>query len=66
MKVTYDTETDTITILLRDVPVHESDETRPGVVLDFDAEGALVAVEILDASRRIDSPGSVTLTTTPG
>ena len=54
MKVTYDAKTDTLTVILRDgVEVHESDEERPGIVLDYDGDGNLVALEILDASQRV-------------
>lgn len=51
MKVRYDPETDSLCILLRDVPVDESDEVGPGLIVDYDASGLPVAVEILDASR---------------
>jgi uncharacterized protein YuzE len=45
MKVNYDQASDTLTIVLRDdVAITESDEDRPGVVLDYDAEGGLVSV----------------------
>ena len=54
MKVTYDVQTDTLTMLLRDgATVAESAEDKPGVILDYDAEGNLVSVEILDASSRV-------------
>ncbi len=59
MKVRYDNETDTLTITLRDVPVAESDEDKPGVLLDYDREGNLVAIEVLDASRRVEEPETV-------
>jgi YD repeat-containing protein len=60
MKVTYDARTDTLTMLLRDgTPVAESDEEKPGLILDYDAEGNLVAVEILDASSRVSEARKV-------
>ena len=56
MKVTYDRETDTLSLILREgVRVAESDEDKPGVILDYDEEGSLVSLEILDASRRVTS-----------
>ena len=61
MKVSYDDTTDTLTVTFRDVPVAESDEDKPGVILDYDAEGNLVSVEVLNASLRVEEPRSVTL-----
>jgi uncharacterized protein YuzE len=56
MRVIYDTGTDTLSIILSDQPVAESDEEKPGVILDFDASGNVVSLEILDASKRVDQP----------
>jgi uncharacterized protein YuzE len=61
MNVRYDRAADVLTIRLREGEVAESDEERPGVILDFDADGRLLAIEILDASRNVALPGSVTL-----
>lgn len=62
MKVNYDKAADILTVVLRDAPVAESDEDKPGVILDYDDQGNLVAIEVLDASTRVEEPQSVTLT----
>jgi uncharacterized protein YuzE len=59
MKVTYDPEVDVLRILFSNVPIEESDEDKPGVVIDYDKEGNIVGLEILDASKRMENPRSV-------
>ena len=54
MKVTYDRETDTLTITLREERIKESDEVRPGVIADFGYDGGIVRFEVLDASKVVD------------
>jgi YD repeat-containing protein len=63
MKVNYDAKTDTLTVIFRDVPVAESDEDKPGIILDYDAAGNIVSIEVLDASQRVEEPRRVTLHT---
>ena len=54
MRVTYDPRTDTLSVTLREnAQVAESDDGKPGVILDYDADGNLVSLEILDASKRV-------------
>jgi len=54
VKATYDARTDTLSIILMpDAEVAESDEDKPGVILDYDKDGNLISLEILDASKRI-------------
>jgi len=59
VRIIYDRETDTVTIIFADTPVAESDEDKPGVILDYDAAGNLVSMEILDASRRVKAPSQI-------
>jgi uncharacterized protein YuzE len=63
VKIHYDRETDTMVIALREEPIKESDEVRPGVIADFGYDGGIVRFEILDASRHVQDPLSVTLAT---
>ena len=43
-------------IVFSDRPIAESDEVKPGVMLDYDLDGTLVGVEILDASKQVSHP----------
>jgi uncharacterized protein YuzE len=61
MKATYDAEADALymrfsetpDMRFSETPVVESEEVSNGVVLDFDAEGRIVAIELLDASKHL-------------
>jgi len=60
MKVSYDQKSDTLTVVFKEsVEVAISDDGKPGTILDYDDEGDLVAIEILDASRRVSDTSRV-------
>ena len=59
MKVTYDAAVDILRIIFSDEPIEESDEDKPGVILDYDKDGNVVGLEILQASTRTSNPRAV-------
>ncbi len=59
MKVIYDPDTDTLSFLLRDEPVAESDELREGLIIDYGRDGKIVSIELLDASQHVTEPQGI-------
>ncbi|WP_448533793.1 DUF2283 domain-containing protein [Parathermosynechococcus lividus] len=54
MKITYDLEVNVLRILFQDTPISESDEDESDIIFDFDDQGNVIELEVLDASQRID------------
>lgn len=52
MKLTVDQEADALHFRLVDVPVTESDEIAPGVIVDYDESNQVVGIEVLGLSKR--------------
>jgi uncharacterized protein YuzE len=59
MKITYDPEVDILRIVFTQSPILESDDEKSGVILDYDAQGNIVGLEVLAASTRMDTPWGV-------
>jgi uncharacterized protein YuzE len=59
MKIIYDQETDTMTVIFKESTVEESDEAKSGIIIDYDKIGDIVSIEILDAKKRITQPTQV-------
>ncbi len=53
MRTIYDETTDSLFVRLAEGKIAESEEVRPGLVVDYDAAGRIVAFEVLDASRTL-------------
>ena len=53
MQATYDPDADALYLRLAEAGIVESEEVRPGIVFDFDAQGRVVGIEILDASEHV-------------
>jgi uncharacterized protein YuzE len=65
MKLNYHAETDSLYIDLSEKPSVESREVSEGVVLDYDAAGNLVGIDIDQASKKVDLQ-KLTLSRLPG
>lgn len=53
MKILDDPKVDILRILFSNARIEESDEEKPGMILDYDKDGNIVGLEVLSASKRI-------------
>ena len=60
MRVRVDQDSDAVYVNLTDRPIKDSAEVADGIVVDYDNEGRIVGVEILDASKRTEDPFTLT------
>ena len=58
MKLSYDADVDILYIKLTNAKIVDSDEEDPGVIVDYDAAGGVVGLEILDISRYVRKPSA--------
>ena len=54
MKISYYPDTDSLYIDLSEQPSAESREVSEGIVLDYDAQGRLVGIDIDNASKKVE------------
>lgn len=55
MEAKYDAEVDVLRINWSQAEIEESDTVSPGVIIDYDAEGNAIGIEILNASQKIEN-----------
>lgn len=56
MKIEFDPIADALYVELADGDVEESEEIKPGVIMDYDADGNVIGVEVLYVSKRAKQP----------
>lgn len=59
MVIRYNKEADAIYIRFSDAKVAESDEDKPGIILDYDESGNIVGIEVLNASEKTIQPNGI-------
>ncbi len=59
MKIIYSPDVDILRIRFNAAPIEESDEEKPGLILDYDKDGNIVGMEILRVSQHIEQPQAV-------
>jgi uncharacterized protein YuzE len=53
MKLNYDKKTDSLSVILVNDIVDDSDEVSPGIIVDYNIHGNAIAIEFLNASKKI-------------
>jgi uncharacterized protein YuzE len=59
MKIRYDKETDIVYIRFSDLKIAESDQEKPGIILDYSESGQIVGIEILNASANMEQVNGI-------
>ena len=65
MKISYDAEVDALSIVFKETTV-TTEHLAEGIAADFDANGNLAGLEILDASKRLGGHTSLQQVVTEG
>jgi len=59
MVIRYDKELDIVYIRFSEKKIEESSEDKPGIILDYDVEGRIVGIEVLNASTQMVQPNGI-------
>ena len=59
MKIRYDKEADVVYIRFSSLNIAESDEEKPGIILDYSEDGQIVGIEILNASTKMEQENGI-------
>ena len=56
MKVKYDKEVDILYILFSEDRIGNSDEDKPGIIIDYNDAGNIIGIEVLNALKTMPQP----------
>ena len=56
MKIEFDQMADALYVQLTDGDIEKSEEIKPGMILDYDANGIVLGLELLYVSKRAELP----------
>jgi uncharacterized protein YuzE len=56
VKISLDKEANALYVRFSESEISETAEVRPGVIIDYDAKGRIVGIEILNASEALAAP----------
>ena len=59
MVIRYDKELDIVYIRFSEKKITESNEDKPGIILDYDIEESIVGIEVLNASSQMIQPNGI-------
>lgn len=59
MNIKFGKETNIIYLRFSDAEIAESDEDKSGIIIDYDKDEEVVGIELLEASSKIEKPGSL-------
>jgi len=59
MVIRYDKELDIVYIRFSEKKIEESNEDKPGIILDYDIDGSIVGIEVLNASSQMVQPNGI-------
>lgn len=55
MKTTYDKEANALYVNFSDEKIASTEELRPGIIFDFDEQGHIIGMEMLDAKKQLSA-----------
>jgi uncharacterized protein YuzE len=59
MNIKFDKDVDIVYLRFSDADIVESDEEKSGIIIDYDKNGNVVSIELLEASKKMKKPGSL-------